>query len=235
MTAVQEMVSVLFDNETISKVKQQFKAGNQKVPIDSRNMNFRLFKRNYGNITLELLCRDSSGIYFKPIGYYEFEKGGFFSSGKLSATILKEFEDDYIELKKSNNLDDHGIKVNLMDMKESGLIAAFSREAIENIKVMYKQKKQGVSQEVADLIGPFPHLHAMQFDKSIMSNGLKIDLLFSMDGFPQSYLDDEYEIEGGFGAYFQDEKGLEASPTVEHKENYDRFHKMGLLSGLNND
>src|ERR1017187_7117917 len=106
MTPVQDMVSVLFENETISKVKQQFKAGNQKISIDSRNMNFRLFKRNYGNINLELLCRDASGIYFKTIGYYEFEKGGFLSSGKLSVTILKEFEPDYKELKNSNKLDD---------------------------------------------------------------------------------------------------------------------------------
>ncbi|MEJ7673742.1 MAG: hypothetical protein WKF59_13855 [Chitinophagaceae bacterium] len=198
-------------------------------------MNFRLFKRNCGNINLELLCRDNSGTYFKTIGYYEFEKGGFLSSGKLSVTILKEFEQDYKELKNSNNLDDHGVKVNFMSIKESGLIAAFSRETIENVKIMYREKKQGVSQEVADLIGPFPHLHAMQFDKSLVSNGLKIDLLFSMDGFPQSFLDDEYKVEGGLGAYFQNEKGLSLNPVVEHKENYDRFYKMGLFSALNND
>jgi len=46
MTTVEDMIGVLFENETISKVKQKFKSDNQKIPIDSRNMNFRLFKRN---------------------------------------------------------------------------------------------------------------------------------------------------------------------------------------------
>lgn len=233
MTITEEMVSVLFYKETLSNVKKQFNSGKEKVPINSENMNFRLFKSEYGNINLELLCQDSNGMYFKPIGFYEFEKGGFFSSGKLSLTILNEFVDDYKNLKNSNQISDNGINVVFMTLKESCLIAAFSRETIETIKAMYREKEIGVSKEVAAIIGPFPHLHAMQFDKHIFSNGLKIDLLFSFDGFPQCFLDDEYKIEGAFGAYFKNVNGFSLNPIVEYKSIYDKFHKMALLSALN--
>lgn len=67
MTPTQEMVSVLFGKDTLDKAKTQFKSGAEKTPIDSRDMSFRLFKTKYGNINLEMLCRDNSGMYFKPI------------------------------------------------------------------------------------------------------------------------------------------------------------------------
>ena len=230
MTPTQEMVSVLFEKDTLEKVKEQFKSGAEKTPIDSRDMSFRLFKTKYGNINLELMCRDNSGMYFKPIGFYEFEKGGFLSSGKLSVTIMNEFKDDYNSL---NGISPSNVEVKFMNIRESGIIAAFSRETFEIVKEMYQLKANGLPQSVIDQIGPFPHLHAMQFDKSLNSNGLDIDLLFSFEGFPQCFLDDEYGVQGPFGAYFKDENGYSLSPMVEHKHNYDKFLQMGLLSVFN--
>ena len=52
MTIKQEMVSVLFDKETVEKVKKQFSSSTEIVPIDARDMNFRLFKSKQGNINL---------------------------------------------------------------------------------------------------------------------------------------------------------------------------------------
>jgi hypothetical protein len=233
MTITEEMVSVLFDKGTLTNVKQQFKSGKEKIPINSENMNFRLFKSEHGNINLELLCQDSNGMYFKPLGFYEFEKGGFFSSGKLSLTILNEFVDDYKNLKNSNQISDNGINLIFMSIKESCLIAAFSRETIETIKIMYREKEIGVSKEAVAILGPFPHMHAMQFDKHIFSNGLKIDLLFSFDGSPQCFLDDEYKIDGAFGAYFKNANGFSLNPIVAYKSDFDKFSKMGLLTALN--
>ncbi len=233
MKTAEEIICVLFEKNTTDKVKKQFKSNDDKIPIDSRGINFRLKKYNEGNINLEMLCRDDSGIYFKPIGFYEFVKGGLFSSGKLNVTILLEFVEDFNKLKKENEIDDSNIMVNFLSIKENGIIAAFSRETVENVKIMYQQKAKGVSKEVADIIGPFPHLHAMQFDKALISNGLNIELLFSMDGFPQCFLDDKYGIEGGFAAYFKTSNGFNLNPTVEHKYNYDRFYRMGLLSAFN--
>lgn len=230
MTPTQEMTSVLFEKDTLEKVKAQFKSGAEKTPIDSRDMSFRLFRTKYGNINLEMLCRDNSGMYFKPIGFYKFEKGGFFSSGKLTVTVLNEFKDDY---KSVSGINPTNTEVEFMGIRESAVIAAFSRETIEMVKEMYRLKANGLPQAVIDQIGPFPHLHAMQFDKSLNSNGLNIDLLFSMDGFPQCFLDDDYGVEGAFGAYIKNENGFSLNPTVEHKNNFDKFHQMGLLSAFN--
>lgn len=230
MTPTQEMVSVLFERATLNKAKAQFKSGPEKVSIDSRDMSFRLFKANYGNINLEMLCRDNSGMYFKPIGFYEFKKGGFFSSGKLVVTVLNEFEKDFKSLSQINSTN---LTVKFLNLRESAILSAFSRETVNMVKEMYRLKAIGLPKTVIDQIGPFPHIHAMQFDKSLNSNGLNIDLLFSLEGFPQCFLDDDYGIEGAFGAYFKNDNGYSLNPTVEHKNNFDKFHKMGLFTAYN--
>ncbi|HRA73962.1 MAG TPA: hypothetical protein PLB11_14200, partial [Flavobacterium sp.] len=79
---------------------------------------------------------------------------------------------------------------------------------------------------------PFPHLQAMQFDKYLTINGLQIELLFSMEGFPQFFLDDEHNVQGAFGAYFKDENGLSLNPSVQYKSNFDKFYRMGLFSAF---
>jgi|GEM_PF-1278310 len=229
MTPTQEMILVLFEEATIKKSKAQFISGREITPVDSHDMNFRLFKAKYGNINLELLCRDDSGTFFKPIGFYEYEKGGFLSSGKLTITVLNEFVKDYKAVK---GLDSSKFNVKLMGIRESGLIAAFSRETVELVKKMYQLKEKGLPQDVIDRIGPYPHLHDMQFDKSLMSNGLQIDLLFSFDGFPQCFLDDKYGVQGALAVYLKNQNGYSLNPTLEHKNNFDKFHQMSLLSAL---
>jgi hypothetical protein len=224
MTTTQEMASVLFEKDTLEKVKAKFKSSAEKSPVTSRDISFRLFKAKYGNINLEMLIRDNSGMYFKPIGFYEFE------NNDLTVTVLNEFKDDYYSVDGINPLN---VEVKFMNMRESALIAAFSRETFEKVKEMYRLMENGLPQSVIDQIGPFPHLHAMQFDKSLYSNGLKIDLLFSMDGFPQCFLDDEYGVQDAFGAYFKNENGYSLNPMFEHKGNYDKFYQMGLLSVFN--
>ena len=230
MTPAQTMVSVLFEKNILDKAKAQFKSGPERVPVDSGDISFRLFKTKYGNINLEMLCRDNGGMFFKPIGFYEFEKGGFFSSGKLVITILHEFEEDF---KKLRGINSTNLTVRFMNLRESAIVSAFSRETVNMVKEMYRLKAIGLPQTVIDQIGPFPHIHAMQFDKSLNSNGLNIDLLFSLEGFPQSFLDDDYGIEGALGAYFKNDNEFSLNPTVEHKNNFDRFHKMGLLTAYN--
>lgn len=231
MTIKQEIVSILFKKETIEKVKCLFADDQEVVPIDSETMNFRLLNTRNGNINLELLVTDNYGMYFKVIGFYKiFEK----NTGKLEVTIMNEFEDEFEEFEELENFNPENLKVLYMDIEESGLIAAFARETIQQVQLMYKEKTTGVSEEVAKTLGPFPHLHAMQFDKYTTVNGLKIELLFSIDGFPQFFLDDEYNIQGAFAAYFKDENGLSLNPGIQYKQNFDKFYRMGLLSAFKN-
>lgn len=215
MTTTQEMVSVLFEKDTLEKVKAQFISGAEKTPIDSRDMTFRLFKAKYGNINLELLCSDARGMFFKAIGFYQLE------NEKLTLTILNEFVKDY---KSLPNLATSNINLKFMSIRESGIIGAFSRETVEKAIEIHQEKQSKQH---------FTHSELQKYDKSLHSNGLKIDVLLAFDGNPQSYLDDAYEVNGAFGVYPLDERGLKLNPTVEHTNNYWKFYEMGLLSAFN--
>lgn len=216
MTITQEMVTVLFEKETIEKVKNQFSENQEIVSVESYDMNFRLFKTNEENINLELLTTDNNGMYFKVIGFYTKD------TEKMNVTILNEFEDAFEEL---IDLDTQNLNVRYMDIDESGLIAAFDRETIQAVQIMYSQMEKK-SFGVFSPLGQF----ALSFDKSLTANGIKIDLLFSFEGFPQCYLDDDYNIEGAIAGYTKDENGLKLSPTIQYKNNFDKFYKMGLFS-----
>ena len=202
MTITESMVSVLFKTETIEKVRQQFKSNNERISIDCDGMNLRLFKATAGNINLELLCRDNGGMYFKPIGYYEFIKGGFLGmNNKLIVYLLKEFAPDYDKLTRNGLSLTNLAEVKFLSLKENGLIAAFSRETIELVKIMFGNKDRSESQsdnsEQARQFRLYPHLRHVRLDEALISNGLKVDLLFCQEGYPQSFLDDEYT--GNFG------------------------------------
>ncbi|MBE7635129.1 hypothetical protein F7642_12430 [Tenacibaculum finnmarkense genomovar ulcerans] len=221
MTPTQEMVSVLFEKDTLEKVKAQFESGAEKIGMESRDMTFRLFKAKFGNINLELLCSDAKGMFFKTIGFYQLESDEFSSSEKLTLTILNEFVKDY---KSLTNLTSSNISLKFMSIRESGIIGAFSRETVEQAIEILKEKQSEQH---------FTHAELQKYDKSLHSNGLKIDVLLAFDGNPQSYLDDAYEVNGAFGIYLINEKGLKLNPTVEHTNNYWKFYEMGLLSAFN--
>lgn len=220
MTITQEMVSVLFEKETIEKVKNQFSENQEIVSVESYDIDFRLFKTNEENINLELLTTDNNGMYFKVIGFYTKD------AEKMNVTILNEFEDAFEEL---IDLDTQNLNVRYMDIDESGLIAAFSRETLQNIHFMYNQMEKEMSNQAIGGFKPFRQF-APSFDKSLIANGIKIDLLFSFEGFPQCYLDDDYNIEGAIAGYTKNENGLKLSPTIQYKNNFDKFYKMGIFS-----
>ena len=124
---LKQITSVLFEKEVTLKANQQFQTKNKITSInDIQNMDFRLFLSDAGTINLELLVRDDYGIYFKPIGYYEFE-GNTISS----VYVLKEFEETYNSIK--NNIDGSlSNKVRFLDIESNSYIAVCSRE-VSNI------------------------------------------------------------------------------------------------------
>lgn len=221
MTTTQEMVSVLFEKDTLEKVKAQFKSGVEKSSIDSQDMTFRLFKTKFDNINLELLCSDAKGMFFKAIGFYRLENDRFSNYERLTLTILNEFVNDY---KSLPNLASANINVKFMSIRENGIIGAFSRETVEKAIEIHQEKQSKQH---------FTHSDLKKYDKSLYSNGLKIDVLLAFNGNPQSYLDDDYQVNGALGTYPVDEKGLKLNPTVEHSDNYWKFYEMGLLSAFN--
>lgn len=69
----------------------------------------------------------------------------------------------------------------------------------------------------------------MQFDKSLISNEVKIDLSFSFNGYPQLYLDDEYGIEGGFSVYIKNNEGNKIHLITIYDSTFRKLHQMKLL------
>jgi hypothetical protein len=221
MTPTQEMVITLFKTDTIDKVKKQFKNGIDKVPIESFDMSFRLFKPTPININLELLIQmpvetgeeqDFSGIgrgriqknvmFFKPIGYFTQRKG--FLSTDIEVTVLKEFENDLDFLIKNNKVPSN-IKTNKLSLAENAVLASFSMEAL---------------------------IHAEKYeDASFFANGLYCDIFMTFDGFPQVFLDDRHGLEGPIAAYLLREQNS-VNPVIHYKHLFDRFDSMSLLTAF---
>lgn len=179
LTPLSEMLLVLFNKETIDEVKKQFNSGNQLTPIDSRNMNFRLFLSKKGNINLEVFVKNKSGMYFKPIGFYEIE------NNNISVTIFKEFERVFREdLTLLNN----SIKVKYLSLIENGYIAAGSLDAVPVVQDMFNNPPERNNDA--------PLGYEYYQSKKFTSNGLEISIKTSMMNSLETLLDeDDYELD----------------------------------------
>jgi hypothetical protein len=221
VTPGQEMVMTLFTKDTLDKVKKQFSSGTEKVPVDSFDMSFRLFKPKADNINLELLIQmpietgeeqDIPGIgkgrmqktvmFFKPIGYFIQKKGIF--SNDLEVTVVKEFENDLDFLIKNNQVPSN-IKTHKLSLEENAILASFSMEA-----AVRAEKYE---------------------DDSFFANGLYCDIFMTFDGYPQVFLDDRHGLSGPIAAYLIREK-KSVNPMIEYKELFDRFNSMSLMTAF---
>lgn len=219
MTPQQEMVMTLYTKETLDKVKQQFKDGTEKVPVDSFDMSFRLFKSKSDNINLEILIQtaietgeeqeipglgrgrmQTAVMYFKPVGFFKEKKG--ILSNELEVTIVKEFEKDFDELNKMSHIPSN-IKTHKLTLVENALLASFSMEADIEAK-KYK-------------------------DASFLANGLYCDIFMTFEGYPQFFLDDRYGLNGPIAAYLLREQNT-VNPILQYKPMFDKFHSMSLFT-----
>lgn len=210
-----EMLLVLFDKNTIQKVKEQLKSKNEKIAIDSHNMNFRLFRSKNGNINLELLAQNDLGMYFKPVGFYDIQ------NNSLTITILKEFENTYEKHKNKFNSD---IKVNYLSLKENAFIAAGSRDVVSVIMKMFNSPKYNKHLP--------PSIENFQ-SKNIISNGLKIDVSTSMMGALETNLnDDNYELDDNLLIMYQNNNGISLHSVDAEYNNMVAKELLSAFKGL---
>jgi len=215
----EKILRIMFHAETLNKVKEQFISKREKQPLNAFEMNFRLFLTSYNTINFELLSACDLGVYFKPIG--------FFYNG-LIAYILKEFEPALLILKK-NNVISELCNVNTLKIQENALIAAYSAEILSFVSDIFIEVKQrGFDLEFIDdtRINPFA-----KFDKKLIVNGLKVELLMSFQEFPQFFLDDIYNVEGAFAAYQLNQSGgIDLKGATIYQQAYQNLSKLNLLS-----
>lgn len=216
MSTTEEIVSILIDDFVLENVALLFKSSKRKFDFEKFDTTFRLFKTEAGTVNLEvLICHmldqnDDSvqgenerhvPMYFKPIGFYIRRKKIF--SSIIELTILKELEETLFNL-VSLGVIIPKIKINKFSLIGNALIAAYSVEAFEYAR-RYEDKQ------------------------SLYSNGLFCNIYMCLDGFPQFFLDDRYDIEGPLVAYRINDLN-EIRPIIYYKKMADKLAKMHLMN-----
>lgn len=216
MEILKEMIEVLFELDTIKKAINQYQTRRQKVPVDTKDISYRLFLSERGNVNLELMSRDDYGYYFKPIGYYTFNNLGNIEN----IYILKEFENAFKSIK--SNIEDEIIqKVNFLSLEENTYIGLCSRETSNLVKQMFNSPKYDMMNHM------FPDKFQVQ---NILSNGLTIQVRTSMMGALEAGLNDEnYELEEDTFVMYQNNDGI--SLHCQEQAYMDLYNK-GLLGAF---
>jgi len=195
MEILKEITQVLFQSDTIDKATNQFQTKTQKVPVDTKEISFRLFLSESDNVNLELMGRDDYGFYFKPIGYYSFDNSGNIKN----IYILKEFENAYESIKSSIDNKLIGL-VKYLSLEENTYIGICSRETSNLVKQMFNSPKY-------DMMN---HMSPDRFQvQNILSNGLTIQIKTSMMGALEAGLnDDNFELEEDTFVMYQNNNGI---------------------------
>ena len=210
------MTSVIFQESTIKSVKEQFTSERKRFPIDTNEMNFRLYKTKSATINLELLCRNDLGFYFKPICVY-MQKDSFLGifNKKIQITILNEFYNDYEYLLKNQEIEFKGLDIIELGDIKNFLIGAFSRETYSLALQMFKLN-----------IGY----------KSIIANGFKFNLSLTPD--QEHIIVNKGDIVNmpiiPCGYYKQEDQGF-GIYSPDFKNEFEELLFSGLVSALQDD
>lgn len=222
MTVRQEMTLAMFSEQTITTVNKMFETKEERKPIDAYDISFRLFLVNNSTINFEFGYTTPFGFYFKPIGFFK---------NNLESYILYEFEESF-EYLKTNNYLNNNIHINKLSIRDNAVIATFSIDTIlEVFKTFEEIKIKGYEPEFRDGIMIPPNL---KYDKKIVLNGLKSELIMAFQGYPQFYLDDEYKVPGAIGAYQMIDNKLRVNPIIDFSSDYNKLYEASLLSAYKN-
>jgi len=242
MTTAQKMVMTLYNKEILLQVEKQFNEEINIVSIEIYGILFRLFKADAGNINLEISTKIQTNNneeidlpiigkgnlqkfirFFKPIGFYT-------KNNEIEITILKEFEEEYDFLINNNQINSNVI-THRLTLIENALLASFSADTFTYaFKALNELKINGMTSRFMpeyDMVIPAP----MLYDKKFIANGLNSELIMSLDGSPQFYVDDKYGIDGPFMS-FSMEAGTLSYAAYLYKELFQKFKQMNLLSSF---
>lgn len=209
-------VKVLFSNETIENVEKLKTSSNDRNAIDEDGIPFRLQKARAGNINLEVFFQDQSGMYYKPIGFYEFD-----NLGKVKEIfLLNEFVDTFNTIKQNIN---NTSKANFLNLLDNVYIALGSREVGNTITAMFKSPN-------------YSEYNHMDITKrqyhALIVNGLNIEVKTSMMGSLEAVYDDKNDDFNGEDMLVMYQNNNGVSIHSSEKE-YQTMMNKGLLSIFN--
>lgn len=210
---LENFIEVLFSSETISQAEVLKKSSNNRSAIDVKGIAFRLEKSNAGNINLEVFFQDQKGMFYKPIGFYEFD-----SLGKVSEIyVLNEFVNVFNEIK--NKLE-HTNKSKFLNLLDNVYVALGSREVGNTVSAMFNSPNYS----------EYNHLDftKRQF-QALVANGLEIHVKTSMMGALEAvYNDDNDDFNGeDMLVMFQNHNGISIHSS---EREYQNILNKGLMS-----
>lgn len=204
---VKQMVSKMFENDF------EFNGHKDRMPVESYDMSFRLFKPTKKVVNLEFLVRTPIGSCFQPVGFFD---------DTLKIHILHEFLESYRNLKSNDLIVQEAFA---LSTRINAVIAAFSIRTMEYVLEIFSEVEENKNQKMFSIF---------DFDKRFNSNGYSCELIICEDGYPQFYLDDQYGISDPIGAYILNTDGsMNIQPTIEFKSLYDSLKELRLLTVFN--
>lgn len=207
---LENFVEVLFSTETISQAEVLKKSSNDRSAIDKKGIAFRLEKSNAGNINLEVFFQDQKGMFYKPIGFYEFD-----NLGKVSEIyVLNEFVSVFNEIK--NKLE-HSNKSKFLNLLDNVYIALGSREVGNTVSAMFNSPNYSENNHL--------DFSKRQF-QALVANGLEIHVKTSMMGALEAVYNDDFNGEDML-VMFQNHNGI--SIHSSEREYHNTLNK-GLMS-----
>lgn len=225
MDITEEFILALFDKSVKSKASQMFKSNfsynghKDRMPLELFDIGFRLYKPTQTYVNFEFLASSPYGQYFQPVGLLDKD---------MNIYVINEYVEAYKELYASRRINEIA---KIIDKKTNAVIAAFSADTISHVTEVFREfNENGWEQKV--VLG-FVTNPARRYDRYFECNGLLCELVFSVEGYPQFYLDDKHELEGAIGAYIQAPDGtLNIHPTVEYKELVEELNRLQLLTAF---
>ena len=136
-------------------------------------------------------------------GHY-FKPIGFYDRNE-NIYVLKEFENDFNALVQRGEISNTS-SAKKLTTEQNAVIGAFSMDT---------------------------YMQASQLkDCSFLSNGLNFDIFITLDGDPQIFLDDKYNLSDPIAIYFLRTQNKSINPTVVYKQLFDEYAEKKLLSAF---
>lgn len=136
-------------------------------------------------------------------GHY-FKPIGFYDRNE-NIYVLKEFENDFNALVQRGEISNTS-SAKKLTTEQNAVIGAFSMDT---------------------------YMQASQLkDCSFLSNGLNFDIFITLDGDPQIFLDDKYNLSAPIAIYFLRTQNKSINPTVVYKQLFDEYAEKKLLSAF---
>lgn len=215
LTVVEQLGALSIHPSITDQVLAHIRSGGERTPVDELGMNFRLYSNKDGSVNFEMLGRNTMGLHFKPIAYYEV-KGSM-----IEAYVLNEF----IRFAKQHSNINSKISVKALTLKENAIIGASSHDMAALAQHLFQKNSGSPAMPLM--------IENMQYQK-VTSNGLNISIQSSAMGALETNLEDEAveDLADSLLVLYQNRDGLSVHCVDPEYKKLSNLELVGALKGL---